>query len=92
MNSKFYISLQAEELLKEKGCPIDGRITKAEAIDWLESKGVIIYVFCARIGENRKWCYSIVNTKTDITIETPYKFPTRLEAEEAAIIKACELL
>jgi hypothetical protein len=66
--------------------------TKAEAIDWLEDKGLVIEVFSARIGENRKWCYSIINTKTDITIETPYKFSTRLEAEEAAIIKALELL
>ena len=66
--------------------------TKVEAIDWLENKGIVIEVFCARIGENRKWCYSIINTKTDITIETPYKFLTRLEAEEVAIIKALELL
>lgn len=66
--------------------------TKAEAIDWLESKGITIEAFSARIGENRKWCYSIINTKTDITIETPYKFSTRLEAEETAIIKALELL
>ena len=66
--------------------------TKAEAIDWLESKGIMIEVFSARIGENRKWCNSIINTKTYITIETPYKFSTRLEAEEAAIIKACEFL
>lgn len=66
--------------------------TKAEAIDWLESRGITIEAFSARIGENRKWCYSIINTKTDITIETPYKFSTRLEAEEAAIIKALELL
>ena len=122
MNSKFYVSLEAARLLKEKGynekctfaytdisngIDINGRIafnsndylvgiylcpTKVEAIDWLESNGIIIEVFSARIGENRKWCYSIINTKTDITIETPYKFSTRLEAEEAAIIKALELL
>lgn len=66
--------------------------TKTEVIDWLESKGIMIEVFSARIGENRKWCYSIINTKTDITIETPYKFSTRLEAEDAAIIKVLELL
>lgn len=66
--------------------------TKSEAIDWLESRGIIIEVFSARIGENRKWCYYIINTKTDASIETPYKFSTRLEAEEAAIIKALELL
>lgn len=66
--------------------------TKAEAIDWLESKGIIIEVFSVRIGENRKWCYSIINAENYITIETPYKFSTRLEAEEAAIIKALELL
>ena len=66
--------------------------TKAEAIDWLESMGIIIEASCVRIGENRKWCNSIINTKTDITIETYYKFSTRLEAEEAAIIKALEML
>ena len=122
MDSKFYVSLEAARLLKEKGynekctfaytdtsngSDINGRIvfnsndypvgiypcpTKAEAIDWLESKGIIIEVFSARIGENRKWCNSIINTKTYITIETPYKFSTRLEAEEVAIIKACEFL
>jgi hypothetical protein len=141
MNSKFYVSLEAARLLKEKGynelvkfyySPIGyinevieqyedrwldldnirsnnlyGLVnneylhgfgdyyaapTKAEAIDWLESKWIMIEVFSARIGENRKWCYSIINTKTDITIETPYKFSTRLGAEEAAIIRALELL
>lgn len=66
--------------------------TKAEAIDWLESKGITIEAFSVRIGENRKWCHSIINTKTGIAIETSYKFSTRLEAEEAAIIKALELL
>lgn len=125
MDSKFYVSLEAARLLKEKGYDKDVRNfydeeglfleiegfynfeyltneeldnnhyaapTKAEAIDWLESKGIYIEVFSARIGENRKWCYYIINTKTDIAIETPYKFSTRLEAEEAAIIKVLELL
>lgn len=110
MDSKFHVSLRAEELLLEKGYHIEkdtpiynkhgdvigcypaDRPTKAEAIDWLESKGIIIEVFSVRIGENRKWCYSIINTKTGVTIETPYKFTTRLEAKDAAIIKALELL
>ena len=127
MDSKFYVSLEAARLLKEKGynevvesyydtlgelnevrsifqnSVADNSFlhrfgdyyaapTKAEAIDWLDSKGIIIEVFSARIGENRKWCYSIINTKTGITIETPYKFSTRLEAKDAAIIKVYELL
>lgn len=118
MDRKFYVSLEAAKLLKEKGynemtdCSIDedGNFwneqrknetmpewkwscpTKVEVIDWLESKGITIEAFSARIGENRKWCHSIINTKTGITIETPYKFSTRLEAEEVAIIKALELL
>ena len=126
MDSKFYVSLEAARLLKEKwdnekvdymyddgelaliktltnsqidryyrnmyGIEFYGAPTKAEAIDWLESNGIIIEVFSARIGEDRKWCYSIINAETNITIDTPYKCSTRLEAEEAAIIRALKLL
>lgn len=65
--------------------------TKAEAIDWLESKGIIIGVkpytaisFSYFILIYRKSSYDV--------IETNECFPTRLEAEEAAIIRTCELL
>ena len=87
MNRKFYVSLKAEKLLKEKGCPIDGRITKAEAIDWLESKGMCIVVVRRTIDNEVGWRYVIYN-QTEIILG----FSTRLEAEEAAIIKALELL
>jgi hypothetical protein len=65
--------------------------SKAEAIDWLESKGIIIGVkpytvisFSYFILIDRKSSYDV--------IETNELFPTRLEAEEAAIIKALESL
>lgn len=64
-------------------------ITKSEAIDWLESKGIgISIIFCEiemyeYVVESKDCYYSVV--------ESGYK-ETRLEAEEAAIIKACELL
>ena len=62
---------------------------KSEAIDWLESKGVgISIIFCEidmyeYVVESKYGYYSVV--------EAGYK-ETRLEAEEAAIIKALELL
>jgi hypothetical protein len=68
--------------------------TKAEAIDWLESKGIIIelsatYDLC-------HWVFSIYTKGgEDILTNTDFDFEsslTRLEAEEAAIIKALELL
>lgn len=65
--------------------------TKAEAIDWLEGKGVTIDIHWIRFNENRRWNYSIFNSTCDI-IDSKYIYPTRLEAEEAAIIKALELL
>lgn len=117
MDSKFYVSLEAAKLLKEKGyneatdyiidednCMLDSHYmlnedlpeyicscsTKAEAIDWLESKGIMIDIHWIRFNENRRWSYSIFNSTCDI-IDSKYIYPTRLEAEEAAIIKALEL-
>ena len=118
MDSKFYVSLEAARLLKEKGyneecdCAIDEDSdiysceyrmnqdlpewkwscpTKAEAIDWLESKGIIIGVkpytaisFSYFILIDRKSSYDV--------IETNECFSTKLEAEDSAIIKALELL
>ena len=132
MNRKFYVSLEAAKLLKEKGynevCEqcfyyndyhdkwdfdspynlfdddpmfytnktIDDEMysmpTKAEAIDWLESKGMTIEIHWIRFNENRRWNYSIFNCSTCDTIDTKYICTTRLEAEDAAIIKALELL
>lgn len=61
--------------------------TKAEAIDWLESKGIIIEVLQ---DYRRRWFYVI--KEVCIGEEDDTYFQTRLEAEEAAIIKALELL
>ena len=66
--------------------------TKAEAIDWLESKGIVVeVVFDCNI---QKWYFSIYkeDKKPWIKNLSNDTFPTRLEAEEAAIIKALELL
>ena len=68
--------------------------TKAEAIDWLESKGVIVIAYYYK-GE---WLYLITPLLSEIEDKLIRKifiresFTTRLEAEEAAIIKALELL
>ena len=124
MDRKFYVSLEAARLLKEKGyneCIStfyneDGlllevvayynlvflaieelnndhypAITKDEAIDWLESNGIMIDIHWIRFNENRRWNYSIFTSTCDI-IDSKYIYLTRLEAEEAAIIKALELL
>lgn len=61
--------------------------TKAEAIDWLESKGMCIVVIRRTIDNEVGWRYVIYNQTEIIS-----GFPNRLEAEEAAIIKALELL
>jgi ligand-binding sensor domain-containing protein len=95
MDSKFYVSLEAEELLKEKGYPFvlgydsihPRKVTKAEAIDWLESKGKIIEVLQDYRGQ---WFYVI--KEVCVSEDNNTYFSTRLEAEDAAIIKACELL
>ena len=131
MDSKFYVSIEAARLLKEKGynevvesyyntlgelnevrsifqnsvadnsflhrfgdyyaAPI-----KAEAIDWLESKGIIVSIEYV----NGLWdcqIYSfidapILHSKAYPIVYDVVNYPTRLEAEEAAIIKALELL
>ncbi len=62
--------------------------TKSEAIDWLDSKGIMIDIHWIRFNENRRWNYSIFNCSTCNTIDTKYIHSTRLEAEEAAIIRA----
>ena len=120
MESKFYVSLEAARLLKEKGynevtkaawCGIFGEMkiapqiggyrnsdysddiklysapTKSEAIDWLESKGVIVEI--QYYQESSTWSYAIYCI---CYMSSDEEFQTRLEAEEAAIIKALELL
>lgn len=61
--------------------------SKAEAIDWLESKGMCIIVFRRTIDNKVEWRYVVLGQTEFIS-----GFKTRLEAEEAAIIKALELL
>ena len=74
----------------ECSCP-----TKSEAIDWLENKGITISPHPVTILHEdgttaTHWgCY--INQK-DGAWYTVNDLPTRLEAEDAAIIKACELL
>ena len=128
MDNKFYVSLEAARLLKEKGYDREcvayyqhgtfypyaintqrelsitnknaapaymeqyAAPTKAEAIDWLESKGITIEIHWIEFNENRRWNYSIFNSSTCDIINTKYIYSTRLEAENAAIIKALELL
>lgn len=64
---------------------------KAEAIDWLDSKGIIIEVLQDYRGV---WFYVIKISETEsyVSESDDNYFPTRLEAEEAAIIKALKLL
>ena len=63
-------------------------ITKAEAIDWLDSKGFYID-FVYTIGGECACTITISSCAEIIDMEL---FNTRLEAEEAAIIKALEML
>lgn len=77
--------------------------TKAEAIDWLKSKRIYIssIVDCDSVGvfytariivydnKNNYHNYSIFEDNDNRYMKI---YKTRLEAEEAAIIKACELL
>ena len=113
MESKFYVSLKAARLLKEKGYDEktdffideygiwewDGRAildlpcpTKAEAIDWLESKGIVAGTM---FNSNAEWWFVIAKGRFEIydsCCNDDLIFPTRLEAADAAIIKSLELL
>ena len=125
MDSRFYVSLEAARLLKEKGYDREcvayyqhgtfypyaintqrelsitnknatpaymeqySAPTKAEAIDWLESKGIYIDLLYTLDG---KWDCAITIPSRGIIIDDIELSNTRLEAEEAAIIKALELL
>ena len=123
MDSRFYVSLEAARLLKEKGYDREcvayyqhgtfypyaintqrelsitnknatpaymeqySAPTKAEAIDWLESKGIRVEVTTVPRGKWRWSLYSYAEMYDSLRdYYTDYK--TRLEAEEAAIIKA----
>jgi hypothetical protein len=125
MDSKFYVSLEAARLLKEKGydeecisyyhdncrevdysfcgernSTWEGRCVSApskdEAIDWLESKGVVVVlcrvtpIYMGYAGE-KEWSFDL-ELKESGKYDGCLRFQTRLEAEDAAIIKACEFL
>ncbi len=66
--------------------------TKSEAIDWLDSKEVYIQIVGVGSGATQKWSYSVFDYKTCDNYVSDYIFLTRLEAKDAAIIKACKLL
>ena len=67
--------------------------TKAEAIDWLESKGIVIEVQYRRLTGKyfSEIHYNKIRYK-DKPSDLTEDYKVRLEAEEAAIIKACKLL
>ena len=142
MDKKFYVSLEAAKLLKEKGyneqCEycfyyddyhdkwdydspynlfdddpmyynnetIDDEMysmpTKAEAIDWLERKGIVIelrYDNDELQKDDSEWIYYIYQYDNEGRLDETVSswagdnyYKTRLEAEDAAIIKALEIL
>ena len=137
MDSKFYVSLEAARLLKEKGYDREciayyqndefhpysvdlfklsindknaapfymnqySAPTKAEAIDWLESKGIVVglrYDNDDLYKDDSEWVYYIYQYDNEGRLDETVSswgmgmfYDTRLEAEEAAIIKALELL
>ena len=63
--------------------------TKAEAIDWLESNGIVVET--SYLHFEQEWFYDVfvLSARESYTSDN---FQTRLEAEDAAIVKACELL
>lgn len=78
-------------------------ITKAEAIDWLESKGIVVelrYENDELQKDDSDWEYYIYRYDNNGLLNETVSsyggmdcfFSTRLEAEDAAIIKALELL
>ena len=85
MDSRYVLNKDLSEYVCS--CP-----TKAEAIDWLDTKEIVIEISSVR---NRKWRFSIYKNgwfQIDSWVHDRLDFSTRLEAEEAAIIKACKLL
>lgn len=67
--------------------------TKSEVIDWLESKGIVVQTIPSTPNI---WRWRMSSMKyipyDDHTEDSEILYSTRLETEEAAIIKACKLL
>lgn len=72
--------------------------TKDEAIDWLESKGIVIildeYYIIHEEDDYYTSCWGYYIRKNDECVYRDYSsnYQTRLKAKDAAIIKACEFL
>lgn len=71
--------------------------TKAEAIDWLESKGIFILLYmysiiCEDYIMRGCWGYRILRGDELLFNDNSSNTQTRLEAADAAIIKALQLL
>ena len=68
-------------------------ITKDEAIDWLESKGIVVQTIPSTPNMWRWRLFSMKYiTYDDHTEDSEILYTTRLEAKDAAIINALELL
>lgn len=77
-------------------------ITKSEAIDWLEGKGMVVdvrYDYDELQKDDSQWIYYIYQYDNEGQLNEMVSgwvidgiYDTRLEAEEAAIIKALGLL
>lgn len=63
--------------------------TKSEVIDWLDKK---VHIGIGYNDLHSKWHYDITPVRPGTKAINNLSFSTRLEAEEAAIIKALELL
>jgi hypothetical protein len=85
---KFIKQLYPENWNKYEEPSIISAPTKAEAIDWLESKGIVVEAFYS----SHHWFFSIIDFNVKQKIFADEYYLTRLEADEAAIIKACGLL
>lgn len=78
------------------GIEFYGAPTKSQAIDWLDRKGLVIVLSPATITQKDGtniifWRFYVVRG-TEGWYNNYGDYKTRLEAEEAAIIKALELL
>lgn len=82
MNSHYILNEDLSEYICS--CP-----TKSEAIDWLESKGIVVCVYLLNLSI---WGYTIIVHKDKLILGDFFKDKNRLEVEDSVIIKALELL
>lgn len=86
-DGKFWNEQRKNETMPEWKCSAP---TKAEAIDWLESKGIVLETLYAYM--EGIYFYTVYYNNEEIDVPSSRRYKTRLEAEDAAIIKALELL